>query len=115
MDLANLLLDAGLGVMVVAALIAGKAIWTDLRASGAELPLRRRDNGLRLDLYLGLVWSGMLLVQAGNILLHLDSGGIRNISSLTAAGTASTVFVCGAFAGRLLLRLELRRYRETHG
>ena len=115
MDLPNALLDAGLCVMVVAVLILGRAIWTTSRASGQELLLRKRDNGLRLDVYLCLVWSGMLLVQASNILLHVDSGGIHNISSLTIVSTAATVFVCGAFAGRLLLRLEMRRYRETHG
>ena len=113
MDLANVLLDAGLCVTAVAALIAGWAIWTTWRASGEELLRRRRDNGQRLDMYLCLVWSGMLLVQAGNILLHRDSAGIH-ISSLTLVATAGTVFVCGAFAGRLLLRLELRRSRETH-
>ena len=114
MDLPNVLLDAGLCVTAVAALIAGRAIWTTWRASGEELLRRRRDNGQRLDLFLCLVWSGMFLVQAGNILLHRDSGGIHDISSLTLVATAGTVFVCGAFAGRLLLRLELRRYRETH-
>ena len=114
MDLANLLLDAGLLVMVAAALIGGRAIWITLRASGDELLRRRRDNGLRLDLYLGLVWSGMLLVQAGNLLLHRESGGFRNISSLTLVATAGTVFVCGAFAGRLLLRLEMRRNKSVH-
>lgn len=113
MDLANLLLDAGLVVAVVAALIAGRAIWTALRASGQELLLAKRNNGLRLDLYLGLVWSGMLLVQAGNILLHRDADGFRHISSLTLVATAATVFVCGAFAGRLLLRLEMRRHRAA--
>ena len=109
MDLPSLLLDTGLAVAVVAALIAGRAIWTGLRASGEELLRRRRDNGLRLDLYLGLVWSGMLLIQTGNFLLHAESGGLRTISSLTVVSTAGTVFVCGAIAGRLLLRLELRR------
>ena len=114
MDLANLLLDAGLLVAVAAALIAGRAIWTSLRASGDELLRRQRDNGLRLDLDLGLVWIGMLLVQAGNILLHRDSAGIH-VSSLTLVATAGTVFVCGACAGRLLLRAELRRLRATQG
>lgn len=114
MDLPNVLLDAGLCVMVVCVLILGRALWTGLRASGQELLLRRRDNGLRLDLYLGLVWSGMLLVQVGNILLHTDSGGLHNVSSLALLGTASTIFVCGACAGRLLLRLEMRRHKKTH-
>ena len=114
MDLANLLLDAGLGVAVAAALIAARAIWITLHASGGELLRRQRDNGLRLDLYLGLVWLGMLLVQAGNILLHRDSAGFH-ISSLTLVATAGTVFICGACAGRLLLRAELRRLRATDG
>ena len=115
MDWADLLLDAGLGVAVVAAVIGGRAIWTTLRASGDELLRRQRDNGLRLDLYLGLVWSGMLLAQAGNLLLHRESGGFRNISSLTFVASAGTVFVCGAFAGRLLLRLEMHRNKAAHG
>lgn len=112
MDLPNAMLIAGMCVMVACAFIVGRSIWTTLRASGQELR-RRRDNGLRLDLYLAFVWSGMLLVQASSILRHIEPGGSFNLSSLAVAATIGNIFVCGGFAGRLLLRLEMRRYRET--
>lgn len=113
MDFADALLIAGMCVMVVCAFIVGRMIWTTLRADGEELRLRNINNdGRRLDLYLGLVWTGMLLVQASSILRHVQPGGIQNLSTLTVAATAGDIFICGVVAGRLLLRREMRWLNE---
>jgi hypothetical protein len=65
-----------------------------------------------LELLMGLVWSGIFLVQLSGILRHAQSGGSYSLSPLAFAGIAATIFVCGAFAGRLLLRREMRWSKE---
>jgi hypothetical protein len=76
------------------------------KETGAELP------GLPLDTCMFFVWGGMLLVQAANIILHKQTGSLYNISTLTWAGSASILFVFGCITGRLLLRLEMHRFRQ---
>lgn len=66
----------------------------------------------RFDFYMALVWGGMLLVQAGNILLHVGPDGKYNLTSLTLWATASEIFVFAVFLGRLLLRREIRWHKE---
>jgi hypothetical protein len=82
------------------------------RGAGGQDLLADEQRGARLDLYMCFVWSGMLLVQASNILLHRDPGGTYHLSSLTLAATAGQILACGVFAGRLLLRRELRWIKE---
>lgn len=64
------------------------------------------------DVYLALVWSGILMVQLSNILHQAESGGSFRVTPLMGIGTAAVVFICGAYAGRLMMRLEMRRYNS---
>jgi hypothetical protein len=68
--------------------------------------------GGRLDLYMLCVWSGLLLVQLAEILRHMQFDGTFRLSTLTLAATGAVILLCGIGAGRLLLRRELRWYRE---
>ncbi|HEY1506305.1 MAG TPA: hypothetical protein VGF92_18515 [Stellaceae bacterium] len=112
MDIADVMLIVALSVIIGSAFIVGKSIRATLRADRQELRRIGEDRGQRLDLYLGLVWSGMLLVQASSVLRHMGPGGSYDLSSLAAAATAGNIFVCGVFAGRLLLRREMRLAKE---
>jgi uncharacterized membrane-anchored protein YhcB (DUF1043 family) len=67
--------------------------------------------GMMVDAYMVLLWSGTLMTQVSNILLHVESGGIYRVVPLMWIGTASVLFMCGLFAGRLLMRLEMRAYK----
>jgi len=57
---------------------------------------------------MSVVWTGMLLVQASSLLLHLELDGSRKLPQFSLMPTAAVLFICGVFAGRLLLRRELR-------
>jgi hypothetical protein len=103
----------GICVMVGAcAFLLGTALRALRRGGGQDLRLMDDHPGARLDLYMAFVWGGMLVVQISNILFHKQPGGAYNLSSLTLAATAGDVFACGVFAGRLLLRREMRWYKE---
>jgi hypothetical protein len=51
-------------------------------------------------------------VQATNIFHHMQLGGTIKLSLLSLAAFAADVFICGAYAGRLLLRREMRLEKE---
>jgi len=103
MSTVDAMMIAGLSTMPVGFLLGW---WLKAKESGAELP------GLALDATMFFVWGGMLLVQAANILLHKQTGSLYNLSALTWAGSASILFVFGCTTGRLLLRLEMHRFRQ---
>jgi hypothetical protein len=104
---------AGLCLIVGAcAFLVGIALKTVRQAGGQDLRLLDPHPGGRLDLYMGAVWSGMLLVQASSVLRHMQPTGTFNLSWLSLAALAGDIFVCGGFAGRLLLRREMRWYKE---
>lgn len=105
MRLVETMMTVGLCMIIGAAafiLAAG------IRARLAGEPLKEESPGQRLDAYMLLVWSGMLLVQVSNILLHWDTGSLSHVSTIGWASTAADFFICGCFAGRLLLRREMR-------
>ena len=104
---------AGLCLSVGAALFLAY-VWSN-RIRHPEQYRRSRDfhNGWRLDTFLGVVWSGMLLVQVPTILRHLPPPTTYHLSWLSFAATASIIFICGCLAGRLLLRLEIHRYQNA--
>ena len=83
-----------------------------------ELKARRsggqsyHQRAARLDWYMSFVWSGMFLVQLSSILLHWEPGAIFHVSPATWVATAGSIFGCGVFAGRLMLRWEMRLYEE---
>lgn len=112
MDIPDAMLVVAMCVIIGCAFVAGRTIWATIRADRQELRRISDVRGQRLDLYMGLVWSGMLLVQASSILRHMGPGGSYNLSSLAVGATASNIFVCGVFAGRLLLRREMRLVKE---
>ena len=97
---------------VACAVLLGIALKAVKRAGGQDLRLLDPHPGGRLDLYMGIVWSGMLLVQASSILRHMQPTGTFNLSWLSLAALVGDVFVCGGYAGRLLLRREMRWYKE---
>jgi hypothetical protein len=107
-NLVEAILMAGFCVM-----IAGAAFLFifGLKARRRNALMEFHSSG-QFDLFMLFVWGGLLLVQFSSILLHWDPGATRNLSSLSWTGTGSTIFVCGVFAGRLLLRLEMHRYKE---
>ena len=112
MDFADLMLNAGLCVTVGCAVFVGRAIWTTLRPGGKPFRGSDEERSWRLDLYLAWVWSGMFLIQASSVVRHVEPGGILRLPPLAVGAVAGNLFVCGALAGRLLLRRELRWLRQ---
>jgi hypothetical protein len=107
------LMIAGICVMVGGcAFLLATGLRAARRAGDGDFRLIDDRPGGRLDLYMGLVWSGMLLVLGSNVLLHTGPGRSYNLSALTLAAAAGNILVCGVFAGRLLLRHEMRRCEE---
>jgi hypothetical protein len=106
---------AGLCLIVAAAAVL-VVTWAKTVRHAGEPAFRLGDaqRALRLDLYMAVVWTGMLLVQLSNVLLHVQTGSTHNISRLSWIALAGALFVCGAFTGRLLLRLEMRRSNAMH-
>ncbi|HET7191390.1 MAG TPA: hypothetical protein VFI98_05710 [Pseudolabrys sp.] len=64
--------------------------------------------GTRQDLYMGLLWSGIFLVQVSGLVRHIQPGP-NNFPWFPLIAVASVLFVCGGYAGRLLLRWEITR------
>jgi hypothetical protein len=118
MDLIDDVMLAGIGLAVGACAFLMAAQLRD-KPAGQDPVAENARRARRLDLYMGIVWSGFLVVQISNILHHLEPGGTMKFSWLSLAAFASVVFVCGAFAGRLLLRREMRldkeREYQAHG
>jgi hypothetical protein len=111
MNFVDALMIGGICVMVGAcAFLLAHALTAARR--GRDLAAAGDHPGRRLDLYMGLFWSGMLLVQATNIMHHMEPGGSYSLPPLTLAATAGALFACGVFAGRLLLRREMAHTRR---
>jgi hypothetical protein len=90
-------------------------VWAGFNPAARQDPRAMHDDtrvGERLDRFMATLWGGSLLLQLGSILRHVSSTDTFNMSWLSLAGFASVIFMCGGFACRLLLRVELRRYRE---
>jgi hypothetical protein len=104
MNSASTIIIAGICVMLVG---AGALLFAGLRAKRTGAPM-----GTRLDVYMACVWTGMLMVQMSSIVLHWEPAAIYHLSPLTLSATAANIFVCGIFAGRLLLRREMRLQKE---
>jgi hypothetical protein len=104
MNSASAITIAGICVMVIG---AAALLFSGLKAKRAGAPM-----GTRLDVYMACVWTGMLMVQMSSIVLHWDPVAIYHLSPLTLSATAGNIFVCGVFAGRLLLRREMRLLKE---
>lgn len=113
MDTRDAVMITGLCLAVGACVFLIRTQWEIAkRAGGQDVHLDSTRRGERLDLYMGIVWSGLLLVQTTDVLHHLQRDGTLRLSLLSLAAAAGAVFVCGAFAGRLLLRREMRLYEE---
>jgi hypothetical protein len=112
----NLLDDAmlaGIGLMLGACAFLIAAQLRDKQA-GLDPVAANARRARRLESYLGIVWSGFLLVQISNILHHLEPDGTMKFSWLSLAAFVGVVFICGGSAGRLLLRREMRLDKERH-
>jgi hypothetical protein len=108
MNFLGIMMSAGLAATVLGCIAVGVLA---VRRAGGQVP--SFDNpGWRLDLSMCFVWGGILLVQLSNILIHKESGAIHNISAFGWAGTAGDIFICGVFAGRLLLRREMKPCKD---
>jgi hypothetical protein len=113
MDMLDAVMIAGICIAVGAGVFLLSTQWQIAkRAGGQDVHLDSTRRGERLDLYMGVVWSGLLLVQVTNVLHHMQHDGTLRLSLLSLAAAAGAVFVCGAFAGRLLLRREMRLGEE---
>jgi len=113
MDLLEAMLIAGLCLIVGAsAFILGAMLKAARQARRHDRHFVDPRRGERLDIYLGTLWIGMLLLQFSSLLRHMQPPGIFNLSRIALAGFGSAVFVCGVYAGRLLLRLEIRRSEQ---
>jgi hypothetical protein len=106
------LMVAGICVMIGGCAFLLATVLRATKSAGSDFRPMDYHPGGRLDLCMGLVWSGMLLMLASNVFLHSGPGRTYNLSGLTLAATAGNIFVCGIFAGRLLLRREMRRHEE---
>lgn len=113
MDLLDAVMIAGICLAVGAcAFLLTTQLRIAKQAGGQDAHLESARRGERLDLYMGAVWSGFLVVQITNIFHHIQLDGTIKLSSLSLAAFAAVVFVCGAFAGRLLLRRQMRLDKE---
>ena len=113
MDLLEAVQVAGLAIEVGAAAFLVWILWKTIKQAGGQYR-RTADprDGWRLDLFMGIVWSGMLLVQLPSIIRHLPPPAAYHLSWLSLSSIAGVMLICGGFAGRLLLRLEMRRYEQ---
>lgn len=111
MDFLQSMISVGLCLMLGAA--AFTAVSGFKRVRGQDASLTDFQRGMRGDICMAVLWSGGLLVQLSSLLRHMPSPGTYNLSWLSLAGFASMVFICGAFIGRLLLRLEVRRQQRA--
>ncbi|HTK80088.1 MAG TPA: hypothetical protein VL286_06565 [Rhizomicrobium sp.] len=102
MTLPDIVMIVGVCVAVAACVVLAVK---QLRSSKEEASVRR---GARLDSYMAVVWSGFLLVQGSEIINHMRPDGRADLPLLSLAAAGSVAFVCGAFAGRLSLRQEMR-------
>ena len=111
MDFLEGTLTAGLFLVVISAVLIVVAVLRvakQTRASG-----HRAQIGERQDIYLGVLWTGLLLMQLSSLIRQMESPNPHSLSLLSVAGFASAVFLCGGFAGRLTLRMELRRRGQS--
>lgn len=109
MDLIDIIMIAGLGLSLGACTLLVRAQLRTARQVGArEVQLEEALRSERLDWYMGAVWSGFLVVQATNVFHHVQVDGTIKFSLLSLAAFAGVVFICGGFAGRLLLRRDMR-------
>jgi predicted branched-subunit amino acid permease len=113
MDLLEAVQIAGLAIEVGAAAFLVWILSKTIKQAGGQYG-RTADprDGWRLDLFMGIVWSGMLLVQLPSIIRHLPPPAAYHLSWLSLSSIAGVMLICGGFAGRLLLRLEMRRYEQ---
>lgn len=103
---------AGIGMMVVAiALVIRAGLRAAKQRTQSNRQLPEEYPGLTSDAYMILFWSGMLLMQISNILLHAEPGGTYRVVPLMWVGTAAILLVFGLYAGRLMMRLEMRAYQ----
>lgn len=111
MDFLQSMISVGLCLMLGAA--AFIAISGFKRVRGEDANISDFQRGMRGDICMTVLWSGGLLVQLSSLLRHMPPPVTYNLSWLSLAGFASMVFICGAFTGRLLLRLEMRRQQRA--
>ena len=55
-----------------------------------------------------VLWGGMMLIQFGNLALHVSDGTLPRILPLSLVSTASSTFIFGLLLGRLHMRRQLR-------
>ena len=76
MDLLDAVMIAGICLAVGAcAFLLTTQLVIARQAGGQGVHLESTRRGERLDLYMGAVWSGCLLVQASSIFHHIQLGG----------------------------------------
>ena len=108
MDFLDVVMIAGICLSVGAcAFLITAQLRTAKRTGAQDVHLENARRGERLDLYMGAVWAGFLIVQATSVFHHLQLDGTIEFSLLSLAALAAVLFICGAFAGRLLLRREM--------
>jgi hypothetical protein len=113
MDLLDAVMIAGICLAVGGcAFLLATQLGSAKPAGGQDARRESARRGKRLDLYMGVVWSGFLVVQTTNIFHHRQPAGTFELSSLSLAAFTADVLICGGFAGRLLLRREMRLDKE---
>lgn len=113
MDFPDVVMLAGICLSVGAcALLVTAQLRTAKQAGAQDVHLESAERSERLDLYMGAVWSGFLVVQATSVFHHVQRDGTIKFSWLALAAFAAVVFICGAFAGRLLLRRDMRSEKK---
>lgn len=111
MDSLEIMMNAGLCLIVGTAAFVLRAIikTTKLRRAGQRVTYP----GDRVDMYMAILWGGIFLVNLSSLIRHMQSPGPQNLSWLSLTGFASVAFVLGVYAGRLLLRMEIRRQARS--
>jgi hypothetical protein len=109
MDLLDVIMIAGICLSVGACAFLIRAQLRSAKRAGAQdIHLENARRAERLDLYMGAVWTGFLVVQTTSIFHHVQLDGTFRFSLLSLSAFAAVVLICGGFAGRLLLRREMR-------
>ena len=74
-----------------------------------------RIYGAGLDWCQLALWFGIALVLVSQLVQQVQRGEAANRLTLSMASSAAMIFVCGMFAGRLMLRAQQRREAAIDG
>ena len=65
-------------------------------------------NAIRQDSYQGTLWLGVALMVVSQVVQQMERGAPADELAFSLVAAAAMVFICGLYAGRLMLRRQWR-------